>query len=96
MKEEQISWIARLTGPVSALVLCIFGIHYLATWIDKASDRHFKSIDSMVEQDKVERKENLEQQKEQTKNIIKLSENVKDLSIQMEKVKECCNDLKED
>ena len=95
MKEEQISWISRMTGPVSALVLCIFGIHYLATWIDKASDRHFQSIDSMVEQDKVDRRDNLEQQKDQTENMIKLSENVKDLSIQMEKIKECCNKIKD-
>ena len=82
--------ITKLTGPVSALVLCIFGINYLAGWIDKASNRHFETIDTMVEQDKIERKENLEQQRKQTDNIVVLSENVKELSVQMEKVKECC------
>lgn len=82
--------LSKLTGPVSALVLCIFGISYLADWIDKASNRHFESIDAMVEQDKIETRENIEQQKKQTENIIELSENVKELSIQMEKVKDCC------
>ena len=83
--------LSKLTGPVSALVLCIFGIYYLATWIDKASNRHFASIDTMVEQDKIERRDNLEQQKKQTENIVELAENVKELSVQMEKLKDCCN-----
>ena len=38
------TWISKMTGPVSALILCIFGINYLATWIDKMSERHFDSI----------------------------------------------------
>ena len=82
--------LSKLTGPVSALVLCIFGIGYLANWIDKASNRHFETIDTLVEEDRIERKENIEQQKKQTENIIELSENVKEMSLQMEKVKECC------
>tara|TARA_R100001463_G_scaffold93135_1_gene147876 strand:- start:621 stop:905 length:285 start_codon:yes stop_codon:yes gene_type:complete len=84
------SYISKMTGPVSALVLCIFGINYLAGWIDKMSERHFESIDKMVEEDKVERKENLVIQREQTENVKDLSENLKELSLQMEKLKECC------
>tara|TARA_R110002012_G_scaffold155510_2_gene316382 strand:+ start:96 stop:386 length:291 start_codon:yes stop_codon:yes gene_type:complete len=83
--------ITKLTGPVSALVLCIFGISYLANWIDKASNRHFESIDTMVEQDKIERRDSLEQQKKQTENIVELTDNVKELAVQMEKMKDCCN-----
>ena len=89
----QDNMLSKLTGPVSALVLCIFGISYLADWIDKASNRHFESIDTMVEQDKIERKENLEQQKKQTENIVELSQNVKELSVQMEKMKDCCSKI---
>lgn len=80
----------KITGQAPALVLCIFGINYLAGFIDKMSNRHFESIDKMVEEDKLERQENNEQQKKQTENIVELSENVKELSVQMEKLKECC------
>ena len=84
------TWISKMTGPVSALILCIFGINYLATWIDKMSERQFDSIDKMVEEDKIERKENLQVQKLQTQNVKELSENMKELSLQMEKLKDCC------
>lgn len=85
------SFIQKMTGPVSALVICIFGINYLAGWIDKMSERHFESIDKMVEEDKIERKETNKQQKNQTESIIELSQNVKELSQQMEKLKDCCD-----
>ena len=84
------TWISKMTGPVSALILCIFGINYLATWIDKMSERHFDSIDKMVEEDKIERKENLQVQKLQTQNVKELSENMEELATQMEKLKICC------
>tara|TARA_Y100001973_G_scaffold9064_1_gene12372 strand:- start:891 stop:1172 length:282 start_codon:yes stop_codon:yes gene_type:complete len=86
----QETYISKMTGPVSALVLCIFGINYLAGWIDKMSERHFESIDKMVEENKIEKKENLEVQKVQSENVKALSENVKELSKQMENFADCC------
>ena len=87
---QQETYISKMTGPVSALVLCIFGINYLAGWIDKMSERHFESIDKMVEENKIEKKENLEVQKVQSENVKALSENVKELSKQMENFADCC------
>ena len=54
------------------------------------SERHFDSIDKMVEEDKIERKENLQVQKLQTQNVKELSENMEELATQMEKLKICC------
>tara|TARA_B100000519_G_C14201360_1_gene418082 strand:+ start:11 stop:274 length:264 start_codon:yes stop_codon:yes gene_type:complete len=82
-QEENTSWIKQMTGPVGALVICIFGIYFLGKFIDKMAYRHFTAIDQMTE-------ENKEARKEQTENMIKLSENVNELSKQIEKMKECC------
>ena len=44
-----------------------------------------KFIDKMID-------ENKESRKEQTQNMIKLTHNVNELSKQVEKMKECCNE----
>ena len=83
-KDNSISWIKQLTGPAGALVICVFGIYFLGKFIDKMAARHFEAIDQMTEENKIARKA-------QTENMIILSENVKELSVQTEKLKTCCN-----
>lgn len=78
-------WIKHLTGPASALVIAIFGIYFLSTFIDKMATRHFEAVDKMIE-------ENKEARSEQTEQMIRLTDNVNKMTIQIEKMKECCNE----
>ena len=84
-EKKENHWIAHLTGPVGALFICIFGIYYLGNFIDKMSDRHFKAIDRFVI-------ENEEARKEQTQQMIILSNSISKLSEEVQKLKECCKE----
>ncbi len=83
--EQKTYWIKHLTGPASALVIAIFGIYFLGTFIDKMASRHFEAVDKMID-------ENKESRTQQTEQMIRLTENVNKLTFQIEKMKECCND----
>lgn len=82
-EDNPFAWIKHITGPVGALVIAVFGCYYLGSFVDKMAERHFSVIDGMVE-------DNKEARKEQTENMIALTENVTELSRQVEKIKECC------
>lgn len=84
-EENPFGWLKHVTGPAGALVVMVFGVYFLGQFIDRMANRHFEAIDSMVE-------ENKEARKAQTENMIKLTENVNELSKQVEKMKECCQD----
>ena len=47
--------------------------------------RHFEAVDKMIE-------ENKEARSEQTEQMIRLTDNVNKMTIQIEKMKECCNE----
>ena len=86
MTEEQpapFAWIKQITGPVGALVICVFGIYFLGKFIDKMAERHFAVIDTMVEEQKEDRKQ-------ETENMLQVSKNLNELTNQIEKLKECC------
>ena len=83
--ENPFGWLRYVTGPAGALVIAIFGIYYLGKFIDKMATRHFEAVDQMID-------ENKESRKEQTQNMINLTHNVNELSKQVEKMKECCNE----
>ena len=89
-QDSGFEWIRHLTGPVGALVICIAGIYYLGSWIDKMSDRHFEAIDQMVQDSKEDKEIIRKQQNQATKNQTELTISMKDLADQMEKIKECC------
>ena len=83
--EHPFEWLRYVTGPAGALVIAIFGIYFLGQFIDKMALRHFEAIDEMIA-------DNKESRKEQAENMIKLTEDVNELSKQIEKIKECCNE----
>tara|TARA_Y100000593_G_C4294336_1_gene329852 strand:+ start:1610 stop:1882 length:273 start_codon:yes stop_codon:yes gene_type:complete len=82
-EENPFGWLKHVTGPAGALVVAVFGIYFLGQFIDKMAERHFEVVDRVVD-------ENKEAREEQTKNMIKLTQNVSELSKQVEKMKECC------
>ena len=49
------------------------------------ASRHFEAVDKMIE-------ENKDSRTQQTEQMIRLTENVNKLTLQIEKMKECCND----
>tara|TARA_Y100000592_G_C5387432_1_gene276514 strand:+ start:612 stop:893 length:282 start_codon:yes stop_codon:yes gene_type:complete len=86
--EESINWLKQITGPAGALVICCFGIYFLGGFIDKMASRHFVMIDQMIEEQK-------EARKAQNENMLKVSNNLTELSQQIEKMRSCC-EQKED
>tara|TARA_Y100001938_G_C7921304_1_gene344621 strand:- start:113 stop:394 length:282 start_codon:yes stop_codon:yes gene_type:complete len=86
--EESINWLKQITGPAGALVICCFGIYFLGGFIDKMATRHFAMIDQMIDEQK-------EARKTQNENMLQVSNNLTELSQQIEKMRSCC-EKKED
>lgn len=83
--ESPFSWLKQITGPVGALVIAVFGIYYLGSFIDKMANRHFQVIDTMIEEQKEDRKQ-------ENENMKQLTINMNELTNQIEQLKECCKD----
>ena len=86
--DEQMNWLKQITGPAGALVICCFGIYFLGGFIDKMAERHFTMIDQMIEEQK-------EGRIAQTENMMQVSKNLNELTIQIEKMKSCCENQQE-
>tara|TARA_Y100000114_G_C11727064_1_gene311558 strand:- start:1010 stop:1282 length:273 start_codon:yes stop_codon:yes gene_type:complete len=84
-EENPFAWLKHVTGPAGALVVMVFGIYFLGQFIDRMANRHFEAIDSMVA-------DNKEARDQQNENMMKLTQNVNELTKQVEKIKECCNE----